>query len=41
MVYVTQLNNRPTVVVLLGAKSYGTRNRDANNILMNLSNRYL
>ncbi len=33
MVYVTQVNNRPTVVVLLGAKSYG--------ILTTLSNRYL
>ncbi len=41
MVYVTQINNRPTAVVLLGAKSYGTRNRDANNILMSLSNRFL
>ncbi len=41
MVYVTQVNNRPTAVVLLGARSYGTRNRDANNIMMTLSNRFL
>ncbi len=41
MVMETQINNRPAIVVLLGANSYGTRNRDANNILMSLSSRYL
>ncbi len=41
MVMETRVNNRPAIVVLLGAKSYATRNTDAERILASLSSRYI
>lgn len=37
----TRINNRPAIVVLLGANSYANRNKDAEAILAGLSSRYV